>query len=537
MIEGKNKNKVKGGFESKILELLRRLGKASLDEICRAFRQETGLSQEPIEKLRDRVRKALERLEAKRLVKKIGRGLYEYSRHPTLDDFFEGGEGSGEAIIELDKIHVSVDIGSKLLKIAEERGAKLRDVGYLKGGFYVSAVAADESSHSLEPYATLHSGAIIRISTRIRVGCIAPFGFELYGDSLKTIPPEALGRQLKFIPEHISRGGTVEFSVEKLDLPKLKRPYLESPIFIRRLSFRVASEVAKKLSDYDMVEFKLDMIEQAVAEAKYEASSSDITLAFVDGWILPGHLDPFIYPGSGIFDEWPEEVTKLILGRKERILRKFLGIYQSTYGSENVVLVGAHKNSNDRTLQSLAGIYHSYPDQQLLARLGIEGKVLGPLKKHRVEGSEDEEGGLVRELKKFGIQVKRGDIDIESYYIMKRKDSLPLQIDVIFPKYMEERERSFIIDTIYYLTEVSEKHTWLRGMSGKESFKVLTLRPISIVDEKVGKKAEELAEVMERDLSMKLYDLFEELERYGRGLADVALFVYFPHLASLRRVM
>jgi len=536
-MERKKKSKVEGELEGRVLELLRRLGKASLEELCRAFRQEAGLSQEPIEKLRDRLRKALKRLEVKGLAKKIDRGLYE-PLHPTLDDFFGGEEVGREVIIELDRIHVGVNIGGKLLKIAEEKmGAKLRDVGHLKGGLYVSAVAADESSRLLEPYATLHSGAIIRISARIRIGCIAPFVLESYSDSLKIIPPEALGRQPKFIPEHISQGGTVEFSVQKLNLPKFKRPYLESPIFIRRLSFEIASEVAKKLSDYDMVEFKLGMIDQAVDEAEYEASSSDIAIVFVDGWILPGHLDPFIYPGSSIFDEWPEEVMKLILRRKEQILRKFLSIYQAVYGSENVVLIGAHKNSNDRTLQSLANTYYGHPDQQLLAGLGIEGKVLGPLKKHRVEGGENEEGGLVRELRKFGIQVKRGDIDVESYYIMKRGDSLPLQVDVIFPKYMEEKERSSIIDAVYHLTEVSEKHTWLRGISGKESFKVLTLRPISIVDEKVGKKAEELAEVMERGLSKKLYDLFEELERYGRGLADVALFVYFPHLASLRRVM
>jgi Fe2+ or Zn2+ uptake regulation protein len=529
---GMKKHEAREGLEGKILELLKGLSHSgasvvlSLNEVCQI------LWQRGVSASQDSIRKALERLMSKGLVRRVGRGLYEYLRHPTLDDFFRGREEDVE--IKLSSIYVEIGAGAKLLEVVKERGVKLRGFSPLEESLCVNGIAADDSSSPLKPYATLQSGVIIRISARLRIGCLIPFGVESFSDYPKIIPEEP-----RFIPEHISQGGTVEFLIEKvpmdmdlktkaLSLPKLKRPYLEGPLIMRNIGLEVAHEIAKKLSDYDLVEFNLNLIEQTVAEASREASSSDLALALIDGSILPGHLDPHIHPDARFLEEWPEEIARLVLERKERILRKFYGIYQSVYGSENVVLVGAIKRSSDMTLQGMAGVYYDVPDQELLASVGLEGKILGPFEKHRVKKE------LIEQLKKFGIQAKSDDIVIKSYYMMRRKDVLPLQIDVVFPKYMEEEERSFVLNLIYHWTEASEKHTKLEDSRG--ALKVPTLLPISIADETAGKKSKELSEVIERDISTKLYEIFEVLKGYGKGLADVALFVYFPRTASLRRV-
>jgi Fe2+ or Zn2+ uptake regulation protein len=529
---GMKRHEVGEGLEGKILELFKGLSHSgasvvlSLSEVYQIlWRRGVSVSQ-------DSIRKALERLMSKGLVRRVGRGLYEYLRRPTLDDFFREREEDVE--IKLSSIHIGAGVGERLLKVAKERGVELRDFSPLKESLCIDGVAADDSSSLLKPYATLQSGAIVRISARLRIGCFIPFSVESLCDYPKIIPGEP-----KFIPEHISQGGTVEFLIEKVPMhmdlrnevlssPKLRRPYLEGPLTMRNIGLEVAHEIAKKLSDYDLVEFNLNLIEQAVAEAGRRASSSDLALALIDGSILPGHLDPYIHPDARFLEEWPERAARLVLERKERILRKFYGIYQSVYGSENVVLVGAIKRSSDMTLQGMASIYYDVPDQELLASVGLEGKILGPFEKHRAKKE------LIEQLKKFGIQAKGDDIAIKSYYMMRRKDVLPLQIDVVFPKYMEEEERSFVLNLIYQWMEASEKHTKLED--GRGVLKVPTLLPISIADETAGKKSKELSEVIERDISTKLYEIFEMLKGYGKGLADVVLFVYFPHMASLRRV-
>jgi hypothetical protein len=425
-------------------------------------------------------------------------------------------------IITLSKIGANITAGRELLKYVEEERIGIRKVNDLKKDISIGGAVADDSSEPLRSYASLRYGGFIRVSARIRIGCIMTFNIELSDGFPKVIVPDFSRTPPKFLPEHIAQGGSAEFLYERF-----RRPYLQSPIVTKGLDYEIAWEFTKKLNDYDLVEFNLNIIEQAVSEAKHKASSCDVAIALVDGSIIPGHLDPYIYSGSNILNKWPSDMARFILERKERILFEFLNIYESIHRSDNMVLVGAIKRSNDRSLQAMADVYYDASDQILLASAGLEGKILGPFRKHRTMKI------LLDELEKFSLRRCK-EIFIDSYYIMKKRDSLPLQVDVVFPKYMDDVERHFILDLIYHLTEISGKHTQIERVLSGGDLEISTLRPILIVDEEAEKKLKQVKEVVEKDLSAKLYGILKELESISS--IDFALFTYVPKSGMLWRV-
>jgi hypothetical protein len=497
------------GLEKAIIEILKRSGEAlELMEIYSI------LKRKGVQTTTESTRKTLERLIYKGIVTKDARGLYRLSQK-TLDLFVH--PSSEPITISLEEISSDLVIGLELLERVKARGVALRRAGSLDRArtIIIGGSAADESSRPLKPYANWSHGSFVRASARIRIAGIAPLLINVTDGHHKI----ALER-IRFLPEHIEKGGSVEFLMERF-----KRPFIERPLVMRDLTYDVAQEFARKISEFDLIEFKQEMIDLAIAEAKYKSTSCDLAVAFIDGSILPGHLDPYIFPDSETLARWPPEMAELILKRKERILKKFINIYESVYLSTNIVLVGAIKNSNDRSLQALAGLYHDAPDQVLLMGSMKEGDVIGPFKKHRAERV------LLEELRKFKIRYSK-EVAIESFYVKRRGDTIPLQLDIVFPESMDRGTRNLFLEIIYYLTEASEKHTRIAS----EDVYIPTLAPIRIIDEEVSKKAREIEIIAERDLGGKLYSaiklLEEYLEKYPYPL-DLALFVYKQQLGRI----
>jgi hypothetical protein len=494
-------------LEKAIIEILKRSGEAlELTEIYSILKRK-GARTTP-----ESVRKTLERLTYKGVVIKDGRGLYRLSQK-TLDLFIHSG--SEPITISLEEIGSDLVIGLELLERVKARGVTLRKVGSLDRArrIIVGGSAADESSRPLRPYANWSHGSFVRASARIRIAGITSLSINITDGH-----PKIALEKIRFLPEHIEKGGSVEFLVERF-----KRPFIERPLVIRGLTQDVAQEFARKMSEYDLIEFKQGMIDLALAEAKYKSTSCDLAVAFIDGSILPEHLDPYISPDSETLAEWPPEMARLILKRKERILRKFIQIYESAYLSENTILVGAIKNSRDRSLQALANFYYDVSDQVLLTGSMKEGDILGPFKKHRAEKV------LLEELNKFNIKYSK-EVAVESFYIKRRGDMLPLQLDVVYPESMDRETRNLLLEILYYLTEASEKHTRIAS----ENVFVPTLAPIRIVDDEVSKKAREIEMIVERDLEGKLYSAIRLLEEYlEKYPLDLALFVYKQQLGRI----
>jgi hypothetical protein len=99
---------------------------------------------------------------------------------------------------------------------------------------------------------------------------------------------------------------------------------------------------------------------------------------------------------------------------------------------------------------------------------------------------------------------------------------------------MDDVERHFILDLIYHLTEISGKHTQIERVLSGGDLEISTLRPILIVDEEAEKKLKQVKEVVEKDLSAKLYGILKELESISS--IDFALFTYVPKSGMLWRV-
>jgi Fe2+ or Zn2+ uptake regulation protein len=480
------------------------------------------LQRKGIKTTQESLRKVLERLESKGLVKRIGKGMYIYSReHITLDLFLE--PKAEHTLIRLWEIQDLAAAHLELLKHVKNK-IEIKDIDNFNN-LIIGGAAVDDGSRLISSMASFGLG-FVRVSARIRIACILPFNIDTSTGFPRLIPQMD---KIDYYPEHIMRGGTAEFLVERF-----KKPYLEKSYVIRSngIDYEIASKVAKKLSEYDLVEFNMNMINQAVSRAEHKASSCDVALTLVDGSILPGHLDPDIHPNSEKIEKIKEESTylaKLLLERKRNILQGFLSIYERVLNSENVILIGAIKRSNDETLQAKARIHYGVPDQRLLRNAGLEKVILGPFEKHRVVKV------LSNQLEAFSL-VPRGEIKIKSYYIMWRRDALPLQIDALFPKNLDEDNsiEAKILKLLYDLTEVSTKHTYIKeNWEGSDDI-IPTLRPIAIVDEIIGKKVAEISEIIEKELSLKLSDVLLYLANTVKG--EFTLFTYVPSLGSLVEV-
>ena len=499
------------GLEAILLDILRRAGTPlTINAIYNT------LSHKGIYTTRESIRKALERLVLKGLAKRVGRGVYTFSeKQKTLEDFFSKGEQ--ETLITMNSITSNALAAFELLEYVKKNGKVWSPVEV--SGIEVGGAAADESSEVLRTHAQVWDGGIIRVSARLRALCIVPF--QLGSDNSVDMEWE----EVIVEPEHLKEGGTAEILVEKL-----RTPFVQNPIVLKGLGFDIAQIFARKLADYDLIEFKHEMIQQALFAAKRKASSNDIAITLIDGSIILEHLDPDIYPGSSYFNGWPPKLAEYIIDRKRRLLIQFLDIYNIVRYSRNVVLVGAIKRSKDKTLQAELNAYYDASDQVLLASLSdrIKGVIIGPFKKHRVLKT------LVEECKKLEISLPE-ELSIHSYYIFHHAYtyySLPLQLDVIFPKDIDEEMQKQVISLLYKLVEVREKHTNIEARE-ESGIKIYTLRPIQLVDEYIGKLVKEKKEIIERDIASELYDILYNLRRIQQKLGvsnDIVLFTYLPGL-------
>jgi hypothetical protein len=499
------------GLEAIILDILRKAGAPlTIDAIY------STLLRKGIYTTRESIRKALERLVLKGLAKRVSRGVYTSSKkQKTLEDFFSKSEQ--ETIITIDSITSNALAAFDLLEYVKKKGIVWNPIDV--SGMDVGGAAADESSEVLRTHAHVWDGGIIRVSARLRALCITPF--QLGSDNSVDMEWE----EVIVEPEHLKKGGTAEILVEKL-----RTPFVQNPIVLKGLGFNIAQIFAQKLADYDLIEFKHEMMQQALFVTKRKASSNDIAITLIDGSIIPGHLDPDIYPGSSYFDGWPPNLAEYIIDRKRRLLIQFLDIYNIVRYNRNVVFVGAIKRSNDQTLQAELNVYYDASDQTLLASLSdrIKGVIIGPFKKHRVLKT------LMEEYKKFKISLPE-EFSILSYYIFHHAYtyySLPLQLDVIFPKGVDEEMQKQVISLLYKLVEVSEKHTSIEARK-ESSIKVYTLRPIQLVDEYIGKLVKEKKEIIEREIASELNDILYNLRRIQQKLgisSDIVLFTYLPGL-------
>jgi hypothetical protein len=501
-----------------ILEILKRASMPLTIEVIYM-----ALLRKGIPTTRESVRKTLELLVLKGLVERVGRGLYVFSnKQKTLEDFFV--KGDQEPLIIIDNMTSNATAALELLDHVKRKGILWKPTEV--SGIEVGGATADESSEPIASHAHVWDGGIIRVSARLRAFYVAPFQLDADG-SVDVEWKEAIVE-----PEHLKEGGAAEILVEKL-----KTPFVQNPKVVKGLRFDIAQTFAQKLTDYDLIEFKHEMIHQALSVAKRKASSNDIAIALIDGTIVPGHLDPDIYPGSLYFKDWPSSLAEYIIERKKRLLIQFLNIYNIVRYSRNVILVGVIKKSNDKSLQAELNTYYDVPDQVLLASLSdrIKGTVMGPFEKHRVLDT------LRDEYKKLKISLTE-KFSIQSYYIFHHAytyRSLPVQLDVVFPKDMDEdiETQRLVISLLYKLVEASDKHTNIEAKR-ESDIEIYTLLPIRLVDDYISKLVKERKEIIERDIASKLYDILYNLrEIYKKlGTSDMILFTYLPGLGRIHKV-
>jgi hypothetical protein len=482
----------------------------TLDEVLLSLRRK-GVS-----KTRESLIKILSSLVAKGIVERIEKGLYVCSqRQTTLDMFVKPvikEKPLGYTDISKPAGHEFLEMVKKIVPIRNIVSFKKIDVQDL----IIGGSAGDDSSRPIKPGTIFNATTFVRVSARLRLGLVERMSIIMSSDDAPRIDPEENSK--KVIPEHVLRGDIAEFTIQRM-----KPRYLKVPFVFRDIDYETAFFTAKKLSDYDFVDFQLEIIEHALAEAKYKATSSDIAIAFIDGSILPGHLDPTIYPDSKALEEklkdYPD-LLKIILDRKEAFLRKFVRIYEDACDS-NVVLVGAIKESKDKTLQVLSKVYSDMSDQELLASAGLENTMLGPFTKHRVIDA------LVKELSKFNLKL-RDEVKIYSYYVFRYPNALPLQLDIVFPKNIPDDLRDAILWLLYRLTIRSEPHTKEKD----RGYDILTLAPVNIVDVEARKWSEQIAAIIEKELS----DVYSKMLGLSYLPIDFAILAYSSHLNQLKRV-
>ncbi|MDT7882943.1 MAG: hypothetical protein RRB51_10585 [Thermoproteus sp.] len=487
------------------------------------------LQKKGVKTTRETVRKTLEKLISKGVVERDKKGLFICARRQTtLDMFFNTDYKKYSRFliyeIPLSKIEHSISFAQELFEKIVQKGinlSKVEDRINIVGD--LGASAADDSSRSLKVH-IVHHTHIAGISARIRIGGIAPFITEVK-NGMVTV---SMDDEVELLPEHIKRGGSVEFLVEGFR----KRPYVEPRLVAKNITsdqdFQIMREYVGKLNDYSIIEFHHQLIQHAIDRAERKASSFDFAIAFIDGSILPGHLDPKIHPGSEELKNWPPEMATKLVEYKYKLLDQFISIYKRVAEQrDDVVLVGASKRSEDRTLQHRVKVYYDVPDQELLSNVGLENAILGPFEKHRVVE-------LKEQLELLNLTYP-ADMKIDSYYIFRSTTMMPLQIDVVFPKNMEQEQRNEIVKLIAHLVEESEKHSRIAEQSG-EVKAISTLRPIRLVDLEVTKISEQIAKVVEKELARKIYDIMEFLAQLPIT-EETALFVYMSHLQRLRRLI
>jgi len=487
------------------------------------------LQKKGVKTTRETVRKTLEKLISKGVVERDKKGLFICARRQTtLDMFFNTDYKKYSRLliyeIPLSKIEHSISFAQELFEKIVQKGinlSKVEDRINIVGD--LGASAADDSSRSLKVH-IVHHTHIAGISARIRIGGIAPFITEVK-NGMVTV---SMDDEVELLPEHIKRGGSVEFLVEGFR----KRPYVEPRLVAKNITsdqdFQIMREYVGKLNDYSIIEFHHQLIQHAIDRAERKASSFDFAIAFIDGSILPGHLDPKIHPGSEELKNWPPEMATKLVEYKYKLLEQFISIYKRVAEQrDDVVLVGASKRSEDRTLQHRVKVYYDVPDQELLSNVGLENAILGPFEKHRVVE-------LKEQLELLNLTYP-ADMKIDSYYIFRSTTMMPLQIDVVFPKNMEQEQRNEIVKLIAHLVEESEKHSRIAEQSG-EVKAISTLRPIRLVDLEVTKISEQIAKVVEKELARKIYDIMEFLAQLPIT-EETALFVYMSHLQRLRRLI
>lgn len=474
------------------------------------------------------VRKALEKLQLRGLVISTDRGKYAVKR--SLEDYLFHDEEIEHLYEEINReLEIITKIKPQGLLIGRELRDKLVNVmkltqvmkvptefplGRLEG-LFVGGAAVDESIRSIRSIARTYSGGVIGAYARLRLGAVAPFEVHIEQGGLTY----AFG-DVNFWPEGILNGDLVEFVVRKVVEPRAQT--LQK---LEGLPPDMIKELMEKFSEYDIIEFNLELANLSVDNSWLKSPLTDYNLALVDGSIIPGHLDPHITPYSDkiaqIEREQPD-VAKELLRRKAEILRGYWRLYERVRESKDIILIGAVKNSMDSTLQLMTGIYYDAPDQKVLSEGGLEeGEVLGPIRKHRLRE-------WVKEVEAMDLanEIPPQEPPIETYYVMSGPQGLPLQVDAVFPEDIDrdKLEKRRLLSLIYYMAVNDKKHTELSPMP---ELYVRTLKPIAFIDEQVSERAKVMANIVSRELEAIVSDILDRLAYYANKYGiDFAIFAY-----------
>jgi len=519
-------------LEKAILSILREVDEIDLKGLSQAVKR-SGLSGSD-----ESIRKALERLELKGFVTRTARG--RYARVKTLDEWFGVKIELPETLVKF-SVHEYATMGHELRERLRSLSVPIRKIDDIKsrlhGEWLLGGSAADDSSYPIRPYIRVYTGAVISVYARIRLGGILPFELKM-----KDWSPSYKYGGIRFIPEHIGEeGGTVEFLVKRLRSPYLERSNISIARELAGLSLEKVRKVIEKFNEYDIIDFNRELIDLALSKAKEKSTSIDLAsyvFALVDGSILPGHLDPHIIPPSSDseneassfireLEEENPEVAKELIRRKKKILENYALIYETVRKSDNIILVGAVKNANDKTLQYETGIYYGLSDQKVLASGGLkEGEILGPIREHRLKE-------WVEQVEKMGLSLSLKEPPIETYYIAKGI-GLPLKLEVIFPEDLSEEEKERILAILWAIASKDEVHTKISDDPWQYRY---SLYPVIVVDDLARKKAEELATIIKKDLEGKLTRLMEYVAELSlQYKVDIMLLVYNTFAKTLRQL-
>jgi len=244
------------------------------------------------------------------------------------------------------------------------------------------------------------------------------------------------------------------------------------------------NRIEKVLKDQWTVSKQLELLSLIIDEAHRLLKECKLVLALMDGSILPWRINLEIAPKSKVFAGLPDEITNKILDEETRLFSGFNKLFSDVQNSDKLVLVGAIKNSKDKSLHAVLNIITSdeVSDQVRLADIMGERTVLRSFTgEYRFELFKEK-------LNKLGIEY--GGYNMDFYYIRKDATMNPLKLEILSSATLSSNVVTAVPHLLMHMVVESSKHTIVARRTGSGFLKIPTLRPIDIIDRKISMEGE-----------------------------------------------
>jgi hypothetical protein len=356
-------------------------------------------------------------------------------------------------------------------------------------------------------------------------------------ETLPKIPHELVMRNGKTIHIHLGvymHGVTsLKYSIEKNEYTdlvfRIESPNDDDYVVAKTFSEKVVDlsnvvlytktkKIRGVLENQWSVSKQLELLNMIIDESRKLLRQCRLVLALMDGSILPWHINLEIVPKSKVFAGLPDEIVKKVLKEETRLFLSFNKLFSDVQNSDGLVLVGAVKNSKDRSLHAALNIVTSdeVSDQTRLASIMDEKTVLKSFAR------EYRFGLFIEKLAKLGIEY--GGYNVDVYYVRRDTTMYPLKLEILPSAALPNNVVSAVPHLLAHMVIESGKHTIMTRRTGAGFLKIPTLRPIDIIDQEISMKGkEEIVRIVSslEEVWEKVRDILVECA-YTRGRCSLS---------------